>query len=65
MLRPGLILSNISYLVIKRVFHKINFVWGRWLVIVSNLIPIVQTETKQDVGLVSSNRTFKDTSTVL
>jgi hypothetical protein len=40
------------------VFHKINFVLGRWLVIVSNLIPIVQTETKQDVGLVSSNRTF-------
>ena len=50
---------------IKRVFHKINFVLGRWLVIVSNLIPIVQTETKQDVSLVSSNRTFKDTSTVL
>ena len=50
----------------NRVFHKINFVLGRWLVIVvSNLIPIVQTETKQDVGLVSSNRTFKDTSTVL
>ena len=46
-------------------FHKINFVLGRWLVIVSNLIPIVQTETKQDVSLVSSNRTFKDTSTVL
>ena len=32
------------------VLDKINFVSGRWLVIDSNLIPLVQTETEQDVN---------------